>query len=126
NSCDDGIDSQLPVSESLLPPHPPQRELSNYCGHLVTDPNSCLNCIATMYGPQYAPFAAFMDIFNDFASEQKSLLAKHNHIMESYFQHRIDKDGKTDVMSEKELDSILKTGLFTNGEVRQQVISMQY
>jgi hypothetical protein len=42
--------------------NPSQPQISNqhsHCNHIATDPQACLDCISTMFGPNYAPFAAF-------------------------------------------------------------------
>lgn len=31
--------------------------------HITTDPKGCLDCISTMFGPGYAPFAVFSTLF---------------------------------------------------------------
>lgn len=47
-----------------------QRQISNKdtsCNHITTDPHGCLDCISTMFGPNYAPFAAFSRLFHSVA-----------------------------------------------------------
>ena len=34
------------------------------CNHIATDPHGCLDCMSTMFGPNYAPFAALSRIPN--------------------------------------------------------------
>lgn len=41
-----------PKHGSLSAPH-------KHSSHLINDPQACLDCISTMFGPTYAPFAAF-------------------------------------------------------------------
>ncbi|CAF4260490.1 unnamed protein product [Rotaria sp. Silwood2] len=96
-----------------------QNQLSNehsHCNHITTDPHGCLDCISTMFGPNYAPFAAFMHEFSEFAQTQKTIAMKQNDLIENLLSYHQQQNSKKPTLNEQELQHVFTYGTWSNGK----------
>ncbi|CAF2476038.1 unnamed protein product [Rotaria sp. Silwood2] len=97
-----------------------QNQLSNehsHCNHITTDPHGCLDCISTMFGPNYAPFAAFMHEFSEFAQTQKTIAMKQNDLIENLLSYHQQQNSKKPTLNEQELQHVFTYGTWSNGKL---------
>ncbi|CAF3733817.1 unnamed protein product [Adineta steineri] len=96
-----------------------QHQISNthsQCNHITTDPQGCLDCISSMFGPNYAPFAAFMQEFSEFAQTQKTIAMKQNDIIENFLSYHQQQYPKKTTLNEQELQHVFTFGTWSNGK----------
>ncbi|CAF0840154.1 unnamed protein product [Adineta steineri] len=96
-----------------------QHQISNthsQCNHITTDPQGCLDCISSMFGPNYAPFAAFMQEFSEFAQTQKTIAMKQNDIIENFLSYHQQQYPKKTTLNEQELQHVFTYGTWSNGK----------
>ncbi|CAF3810730.1 unnamed protein product [Rotaria sordida] len=96
-----------------------QNQFSNvhsHCNHITTDPHGCLDCISTMFGPNYAPFAAFMREFSEFAQTQKTIAMKQNDLIENLLSYHQQQSIERPTLNEQEFQHVFTYGTWSNGK----------
>ncbi|CAF4652237.1 unnamed protein product [Rotaria sp. Silwood1] len=108
--------SKMAITED----NPIQDQISNehsHSNHITTDPYGCLDCISTMFGPNYAPFAAFMHQFSEFAQTQKTIAMKQNDLIENFLSYHQQQNSKKPTLNEQELQHVFTYGTWSNGKL---------
>jgi len=108
---------------------------NSHCNHITTDPHGCLDCISTMFGPNYAPFASFSILpnlvlllihfliysvheFSEFAQSQKTIAMKQNDLIENFLSYHQQQSPKKNPLNEQELQHVFTYGTWSNGKVK--------
>ncbi|CAF4297516.1 unnamed protein product [Rotaria socialis] len=92
-----------------------------HSNHITTDPHGCLDCMSTMFGPNYAPFAAFMlhvavHQFSEFAQTQKTIAMKQNGLIENLVSLHQREHPTKQILNEEELQHVFTYGSWSNGK----------
>ncbi|CAF2189409.1 unnamed protein product [Rotaria magnacalcarata] len=88
-----------------------------HSNHITTDPQGCLDCMSTMFGPNYAPFAAFMHQFSEFAQTQKTIAMKQNDLIENLVSLHQQEHPTKQILNEEELQHVFTYGSWSNGKL---------